>query len=106
MRLSEAQTDGNINTVRRGNSTQFLPKAQRRAALSSSTHGLVAWLLVVSPHEEGRAVICSGKGGWARTPCSRAQLQLPLHCSRSTLNNHNLAGKKEKELTTKTPNKP
>lgn len=46
-------------------------------------------------------MISSRKCGWPGALCSRVQLQLPLDCSRSTFNNHNLAGKKEKEHVSK-----
>lgn len=46
-------------------------------------------------------MISSRKCGWPRALCFRVQLQVPLDCSRSTLDNHNLAGKKEKELGSK-----
>lgn len=49
-------------------------------------------------------MISSRKRGWPRALCSRVQLQVPLDRSRSTLDNHNLAGKKEKELRPKSSN--
>lgn len=72
----------------------------------STTHRFISWHLVVTPDEEGGAVISSIKCGWPRALSSRVQLQVPLDCSRSTLNNHNLGGKREKELTPKSSEKP
>lgn len=76
----------------------FDPKFRKQQPCSSTTHRFISCNIVFTPDEEGGPVISSRKCGKPRALCSRVQLQVPLDCSRSTLNNHNLAGKKEKEL--------
>lgn len=76
----------------------FDPKFRKQQPCSITTHRFISCNVVFTPDEEGGPVISSRKCGKPRALCSRVQLQVPLDCSRSTLNNHNLAGKKEKEL--------